>query len=140
MSATETGVPDLLRRFAPTPHYARVSIGGVDVELQTDDVEIVAEMQSQSRPVSDSISQMSVRAKIIRDHGAPLEDSDVTILSAAPLITLLVGTGTVLVLDCPRREILGFLAQSISAECFLDKLLPTLLIRMKDVGANPLSE
>jgi hypothetical protein len=51
-----------------------------------------------------------------------------------------VGTHTVLVLDCERREILGFLASSISAERFADELLPTLLDRLAPADAAELRE
>lgn len=135
MSAPGAGVPDLLRRFAPTPHTTRVLFYGVEIELHTDDVEIVAKMQPIARNPVRGGSQASLLARVIRDHGTPPDDSLVTIISAPPLTTLLVGTGTVLVLDCERREMLGFLASSISAERFIDELLPILLDRLRRTEA-----
>jgi hypothetical protein len=135
VSAMQTGVPDLLRRFAPTPHYTRVLINGVEIEFHTDDVEIVAKMQPMTLS-SVRIGAQTLLAKVIRDREAPPGDSGVSIISAPPLTTLLVGTGTVLVLDCERREILGFLAFSVSAERFVDELLPTLLDRLGKLGAT----
>jgi len=135
VSTAVPGVPDLLRRFAPTPYSTRVLIHGVETEFHTDDVEIVAKMQPMTR---DSIrcGSQTLLAKVIRDREAPTSDSEVSIISAPPLTTLLVGTGTVLVLDCERREILGFLASSISAARFVDELLPNLLDRLGKLGAT----
>jgi len=130
VSSAETGVPDLLRRFAPTPHSTRVLIHNVEIEFHTDDVEIVARMQPWTCGSIGPGSHTLLLAKVIRDRDAPSGDSGVSIISAPPLTTLLVGTGTVLVLDCERREILGFLASSISAARFVDELLPILLERL----------
>jgi hypothetical protein len=136
VSRTETAVPDLLRRFAPTPQSTKALICGVDVELYSNDVEILARMQPKTGESIGPGSQNLLRAKVVRDHDAPTDASGVTIISAPPLVTLLAGTGTVLVLDCQRREIIGFLASSVSAERFVDELLPTLLDRLKMVDAS----
>ncbi len=135
MSTMETGVPDLLRRFAPAPHSTKVLINNIEVELHTDDVEIVARMQPKNGDTADPRSRISLLAKIVRDYGAPLIGSTVTIISAPPLTALLVGTGTALVLDSELCEILGFLASSVSAEQFVNELLPTLLDRLKGLVA-----
>lgn len=135
MSGTGTRVPDLLRRFAPTPHSARVWIKGVEIELQTDDVEIVAIMQRRRDAAPKAISSTSLLVKVIRDHNCPTDGSNITVISAPPLTTFVVGTNTVLMLDCERREILGFLASSVSAQRFADELLPNLLDRLKNAEA-----
>lgn len=126
MSATATGVPDLLRRFAPAPYHAQVLIAGVDLEMHTNDVEIVAKMQRQPVTVKEAAPRKPIRATIIRDIEAPV-GGNIAIIAATPLTTLLIGTGTVVVLDSELREILGFLAPSISAADFIDNLLPLLL-------------
>jgi hypothetical protein len=140
VSSAETGVPDLLRRFAPTPHSTRVLMNDVEIEFHTDDVEIVARMQPRTCDSISSGSHTLLLAKVVRDQDAPPGDSGVTIISAPPLTTLLVGTGTVLVLDCERREVLGFLASSVSAARFVDELLPTLLDRLATADAPELRE
>jgi hypothetical protein len=127
VSATETEVPDLLRRFAPTPYSTRVLINSVEIEFHTDDVEIVAKMQPMTGSLACRGSQTLLQARVIRDQNIPPGDSRVTTISAPPLTMLRVGAGTVLVLDCDRREILGFLASSVPAERFIDELLPILL-------------
>ena len=132
MSATETGVPDLLRRFAPTPHSTRAWMKGFEIDLSTDDVEIVATMQRTNTPGIGTTPRASLRIRVIRDALSTANSSDVAIISAPPLTTLLLGTDSVLVLDCERREILGFLASSVSAERFADELLPTLLDRLEN--------
>jgi hypothetical protein len=65
--------------------------------------------------------------KIIRDHAAPAELSDPVAVSCGPVAILMVGAGTVLFVDAERKEILGFLAPSITQRHFVDELLPVIL-------------
>ncbi len=136
MISTGTAVPDLLRRFAPTPHHTRICLNDIEIELYTNDAEIVSKVQPRTSALPGAKARTSLVLKIIRDHDAPQDDSTVTVLSAPPLTTLMVGTGTLLVLDGLRGVILGFLASSISAERFVDELLPILLDRLKRVGST----
>ena len=130
MSATGHGVPDLLRRFAPAAHHVHTHIAGIEISMDTNDVEIATKMQ---HPVAEVVPGKLYRATIIRDPEAPVDISNVAVISAPPLTTLLVGTGTVIVLESELREILGFLASSVPAQYFADELLPLLLNRSKDV-------
>jgi hypothetical protein len=66
VSATETVVPDLLRRFAPTPRYAKVLMKGLEIELHTDDVEIVATMQTRNGATTVAASRASLLARVIQ--------------------------------------------------------------------------
>jgi hypothetical protein len=81
-----------------------------------------------------------LQAKIIRDYDAPPDGSHVTIISAPPLVSLFVGTGTVLTLDCARRELVGFLASSVTAERLFDELLPLILARLNKTPSPNLDE
>ena len=78
--------------------------------------------------------------ELLRRYGAPLSGlfvlltafiTVVVVISAWPLVTLLAGTGTMLALDGQRREILGFLSSAVSAEQFVNELLPILLRRFR---------
>jgi hypothetical protein len=62
--------------------------------------------------------------KVIRDQDAPCDGRALTVLSAYPLITLLGDIGTMIVLDCERREALGFLGPELTAEEFAGTLFP----------------
>lgn len=136
MSTPQEAVPDLLRRFVSTPHFADVVLEGIPLSVQTNDLQIVTEMQrSTSQEVNLQFSR-AVLVRVIRDHDAPVQNSEITMLSAGPLVTLVVGTGTALALDCERREILGFLSSSVSPERLVRELLPILLRRFSSFALH----
>lgn len=119
-------VPDLLRRFSPTPHCARVHIAGCGAVLRTNDLDLRAAMQAEGGAARDlAITSLSIT--VIRDFDAPSAGTQSTLLEAFPLVTLLVGTGTTLTLDLERREIIGFVAPNVATEHFAEELLPILV-------------
>jgi hypothetical protein len=125
MSALETAVPDLLRRFVPTPYRLHTAIRNTMLELQTNDLEIISALQQAARtPNADCAGPLLM--KVIRDHDVTSDGNEPLALTAWPVATLMVGTNTVLALDRERREVLGFLAASISANRFVEELLPLL--------------
>jgi hypothetical protein len=127
MSTASIRVPDLLRRFAPAPHCVSAVIGDIELELHTNDATLSAALQRAGTPSRSGESAVSLDLKVIRDCDAPSGGSDVTVLSAWPLTMLLMGAGTMLVMDSERREILSFLAPAITADRFVHELLPMLL-------------
>jgi hypothetical protein len=136
MSVQREPVPDLLRRFTPTPYFADVVFAGIPLAVQTNDPEITTAMQRGSSAEITSQFDRPMLVRVVRDDDAPDDSSGIMVLSAWPLVTLLVGTGTTLVLDCERREILGFLSLSVSADRFARKLIPILLKRFRNLALD----
>lgn len=126
MSNLHPGVPDLLKRFAPTPYQVDTIIGQIRLILQTNDPEIVDQIVKVSTELKKG-GDASLRLKVIRDDKAPNNEAETVVLSAGPVLTLLAGTGTVLALDTERHEILGFIAAQVSAERFALEILPSIL-------------
>jgi hypothetical protein len=139
MSNGSAGVPDLLRRFAPAPYCASLAIGDAAIELRTNDVDLLAAMRRAALAHTNGQHATSLFVKVIRDCDAPSVGSQLTLLSAWPLATLLLGTGTVLTIDCERHEIVGFLAPAVAAERFVHELLPMLLdfLRRGEASTTP---
>lgn len=136
MSTQQEAVPDLLHRFTPTPYFAEVVLEGIPLAVHTNDPQIITEMQKgRSHEINLQFSR-AVLVRVVRDQDAPVKNSEVTMLSAGPLVTLLVGTGTMLALDCERREVLGFLSSSISPERLVRELLPILLRRFSSFALH----
>jgi hypothetical protein len=106
-------------------------VEGILLTVQTNDSQIVMEMPPSCAREIKSHIRRPVLVRVFRDDEAPTTGSEIVTLIAGPLVTLLVGTGTMLVLDCERREILGFLSPSVSAERFARELLPVLLNRLR---------
>ena len=135
MNASDYSVPDLLRRFVPTPLTAVGCVDSTRIVLQTNDPGLAAAMQ-QSRPdIAIDPQPRFLAMKIVRDNDAPSAEAEVTVIEVWPLTTLLAGVGTILTLDHRRCELFGFLAASITAERFFEELLPVLLRRFHDAGA-----
>ncbi len=127
MITVEDNLPDLLHRFVSTPYQVRTTISGIDVILQTNDLDIVSEMQKARTSYANGGYGPFLSAKIIKDYVASGVGTDTILLSAWPLVTILVGTATMITLDCDRREVLGFIASSVSAERFVHELFSMLL-------------
>ncbi len=126
MSECDIGVPDLLRRFVEAPYSVRTEVGGIAVELQTNDREIISRVQ---RSTQDELFQSAswLRVRVIRDSSARDEVEDSVLLHAGPVTTMFVGMDTVLAMDSDRSEVVGFVAVNISAERLIEELLPQLL-------------
>jgi hypothetical protein len=124
MTVPPTGVPDLLRRFAPAPYGAIIGAGDTVLRVETNDPTIISEMQKVE--VQQSLRNCGglLFLKVIRDKDAPCDGGTVTMLSAYPLFTLHVGVGTMIVLDCERQEAMGFLSSEVAAEEFAYRLFP----------------
>jgi hypothetical protein len=139
VTAMETNVPDLLQRFATAPHRAQVVIGTIEIAVQSNDPDVIAAIQRACISGGSERYSTFLAMKVIRDRSAPHDGSNLTVLSVGPLTTLLVGTGSVLTLDCERCEILGFLAPPVSADRFVNELLPLLLDRWQRSESPPLA-
>lgn len=127
MSTATIHVPDLLRRLAAAPYSARAVVRNHQLTVQTNDPTLLAALQNLSTNSNVCGPSASLEVRVIRDEEAPSDGEDITILSAWPLTTLLVGSGTVLIMDAERREILGFLASPVTATQFVHELLPMVL-------------
>jgi hypothetical protein len=132
MRTAELPVPDLLRRFSAAPHCANGNIQDIAVTLQTNDLDLVSALVAIGESTTIVDRKPSLFVKLIRDYDSTSESPDATVLSAWPLTTLRVGGGTALTLDRERREILGFIAASVSADRVVHELLPILLEYLDD--------
>lgn len=129
MMMPDETVPDLLRRFVPTPHHLDLLFMGLPLSVQTNDLDLLDQMQSASQ-ARDSEVPPALLLKVIRDHDVVNDSTDRTLISAGPLVTMTIGGCSVLMLDCERREILGFLSACVTSDIFISEFLPSLLARI----------
>jgi hypothetical protein len=121
--------PDLLRRFVATPY---VFAGRDDlrcVHVESNDLELALRVRS-----SEIIHREGKRAgglfcKIVRDVAGPVNGSEISILSSGPLQVLYRGSGTIMIHDRERLELLGFLSPDVSTNELVSSLLPALFGR-----------
>jgi len=131
MSAGNTLVPDLLRRFVPARHVSNILAGNICVRLETNDPLIIAAMARIAAPPCQENAKLSFSWRLIRDEEAPCGGQEVTILSSGPLSTLLLGAGTVIVVDRERCEVLGFIAADVAEKELTRIWFPLLLSLLK---------
>jgi hypothetical protein len=68
-----------------------------------------------------------LRCKLIRDNHAPVDDSEISIVSDGALRVLYLGRGTILIHDQERSEILGFISRNVKVQKLVLSLIPALL-------------
>jgi hypothetical protein len=139
MSPETSHVPDLLRRFVATPNSSVFRIGSTYARLETNDPTLADTMQGATVCRERSDARQDSEWKLIRDELAPCGGKEVSVLSAAPIGTVLLGPGTVIAVDRDRREVLGFIAPDISGEEFAAIALPLILSLLDSTPNTPLT-
>ena len=135
MSCDTAAAPDLLQRFAPTPHVfiVRRSDGhagreaGSETRIESNDRKIALALRRLCGQPTGGGGGTVALWKILRDRRAPRGGGESTILADGPLRTLLLGAGTILTFDRERREVFGFLACGVTPQELVNTLLPLLL-------------
>lgn len=116
MSSEGVRIPDLLRRFVATPHTFTAGVDENSVRLETNDRAILSEFQSQVQYLPRSYTW-----KLIRDD-ATSTGQETTVIVSGPLLTVLLGTETWVVVDRERRQVVGFVASDVNAGKLLNRL------------------
>jgi hypothetical protein len=112
----EPRIPDLLHRFVTTPLTFSTGASDSLTRLETNDPDILDGFRSQSRSFPDSYTW-----KLIRDDTTST-GGEITVFISGPLVTVLLGVQTWVVVDRDCRRVLGFLASDVDADKFLYQL------------------
>jgi len=116
---------DLLRRFVATPYV----FGGRDgsrISIESNELEIALEIRSSAAIQFEGRRTGILSCKIVRDVAAPVDGSEISIISDGALRVLHRGRGTIVIHDRERSELLGFLSPSTTAQELVSSLLPML--------------
>ena len=120
MIATRSAVPDLLKRFVPTP-YKLIARGAT---VETNDLELLEQFEINDNSVRLATLTPNFHMRVIRDATAPADSNSVRMLCQAPVCLLLVGSGTIIMVDREFRKVFAFLASDVSNERFAHLYLP----------------
>ena len=118
--------PDLLRRFVPTPYVFSKCDGPARICVESNDLEIALGIRSGILKRQGNRSG-ELFCKLIRDMNAPVDDSEILIVSDGTLRVLYLGRGTILIYDYERSEILGFISRNVRVQELVLSLIPALL-------------
>jgi hypothetical protein len=127
MKAETCWHPDLLRRFAATPYVFNSSIEGEQLCIQSNDLEIALSVRRFCIAQRFKCDSRVVVWKLIRDTAAPRDGTQILTISDGQLRTLHLGTGTILVYDRERAEVLGFISAAVKTQHLSTSLIPSLL-------------
>jgi len=119
--------PDLLRRFVPTPYVFSNSNNLNRISIESNDLEIALGVRRNGLTRCRVDRSRGLVCRLIRDMAGPADDSERTIVSDGALQVLYQGTGTILIHDLERSELLGFVAQNVTVEELVTSLIPALL-------------
>ena len=119
--------PDLLRRFTPTPYVFGTRDCPNRSFVESNDLEIALSVSRSNIFSSQNNWADGVLCKLIRDMSAPVDDSEITLISDGTLRVLFQGRGTILIHDRDRSELLGFIAPGIRVQELVSSLIPALL-------------
>jgi hypothetical protein len=125
MTTAYSKVPDLLRRFTPTPLSTCFSLGVNQVRLETNDPKIIRVFECMKSTAVNN-GEPTFQWKLVRDDVGG-SDKDMFILVSDDLITLFRGQSTVIVIDRGRREVLGFLSPDVTPSELRTSLVPLLV-------------
>jgi len=119
--------PDLLRRFVPTPYVFSTCDGSNQLFVESNDLEIALSVRRSGIFHRQCSQEGGLFCKLIRDMTAPVDASEMTIVSNGPLRVLCLGQGTILIYDRERLELLGFISRNVRVQELISSLIPTLL-------------
>jgi len=118
--------PDLLRRFVPTPYVFSRCDGPNRFQVESNDLEIALSVRQSVIAPRQGNRNGGLICKLIRDTASPVDRSEITIVSNGTLRILYQGTGTILIHDHERSELLGFIASNVRAQDLVSSLIPAL--------------
>lgn len=121
--------PDLLKRFVSTPYVFSSCEGTTRICVASNDLEIALSVRRSN--IGDRLGQHAgdFLCKIIRDVTGPIDNSEISIISSGALRVLFFGTGTILMHELDRSELLGFVSPNVSPQKLVSSLIPALLDR-----------
>ena len=119
--------PDLLRRFVPTPYVFSKCDGQERICVESNDLEIALGIRRSGILQRQGSPSGELLCKLIRDMNAPVDNSEISIVSNGTLRVLYLGRGTILIHDHERSEILGFISRNVKVQELVLSLIPALL-------------
>jgi hypothetical protein len=127
MTAEKCWHPDLLRRFVATPYVFSIGSGNKQLCIQSNDLGMALSVRRSCMTHRFKGGSDVLAWKLIRDSVAPEDDAQILTISDGVLRTLHLGTGTVLIYDRERAEVLGFILSTVKTNQLVSSLIPLLL-------------
>jgi hypothetical protein len=118
--------PDLLRRFVPTPYVFSRDEGPTRLFFESNDLDIALSVRRSAILHRQGNRSGGLTCKVIRDMVGLVDSSEIIIVSDGALRVLYQGSGTILIHDRERSELLGFIACNVKVQELVSSLIPAL--------------
>lgn len=120
MTPPRTPVPDLLNRFAATP-YKLIAQGFL---VETNDLDMLEQFDQRTQLDALAAIARNFHIRVIRDADAPSAGEETRAICTEAVCAVLVGMGTIIMVDREQRRVLSFVASSVSQKRFAHVYLP----------------
>lgn len=117
-------VPDLLKRFAPTPLRGRARFGSIEVALETNDPSFLDAFRESKGGSRDA--EANFVWKLVRDQEVRDEPSEPMLIRHGQVTALSLGPACLIAFDHEAGALVGFIGSAVSAETFRQTILPLL--------------
>ena len=121
-------IPDLLRRFVPTPYGCKLPHPWGELLIESNNASLAGDLIDYvSTFAPGSFLQAVDHLKIVVERSRDEDSAELTRVDANCVRTLLRGTTTMLIYDIQSRELLAFLEPQVSCNEFFQRLLPAIV-------------
>jgi hypothetical protein len=127
-------VPDLLKRFAPTPLRATARLGPIQVAFETNDPSFLAAFSDFEGASSDT--EATFVWKLVRDSEVGVGPLEPILIVHAGVTALSMGPACLIAIDHDARELVGFIGSAVGQETFRRTILPLLQRLSRPAGAG----
>jgi hypothetical protein len=121
-------IPDLLRRFVPTPYGCTLPHPWGELLIESNNASLAGDMVDYvSTFAPGPLLQAIDHLKIVVEGSFTDDSAELTRVDANCVRTLLRGTTTMLIYDIQSRELLAFLEPQVSCNEFFQRLVPAIV-------------
>ena len=97
------------------------------IRIEADDLQLALSLRHACRAQSAENTEPIIFWRVVRERCAPQSGPEFSVFSSGKLKTFLHGTGTLLVKDIERREVVGFIGATLPLRQLTEKLLPLVM-------------
>ncbi len=120
MTPPRTTVPDLLQRFTATP-YKLIAQGFV---VETNDLDLLEQFDQRAELDALAAIARNFHIRVIREKDLRSSSEEIRTICTDSVCAVLVGLGTIIMVDREQRRVLSFVASNISQQRFAHTYLP----------------
>jgi hypothetical protein len=120
MTPPRTPVPDLLKRFVATP-YKLIAQG---FAVETNDLDLLEQFDQRAELDALAAIARNWHIRVIRESDLAGAGEQIRAICTESVCAVLVGIGTIIMIDREQRQVISFLSSNIPRRHFVQTYLP----------------